>query len=262
MTREEILAHAPGAWHDRILECHASLPSTNDRALDLVAQLGAGAHLAAVFASEQTAGRGRQGRSWHAAPALSLSCTVAVARAITSRSAGLLPLASALAVTDAVRETSGLAARLRWPNDIDGPGGKLAGVLVEGRWRGGEPEGFAVGIGVNLLHREADFPAELRGLATSVLAETGARVTGPAFSGALLGAFEARLEALCGDPDSVVRDAVPLWVHTPGAALRVETARGVLGGTYAGVGPCGELLLDCGGEPMSLIEGDVLRVRS
>lgn len=262
MTREEILANAPGAWHDRTVECHDSLPSTNDRALEILSALGPDAHLAAVFAAVQTAGRGRQGRTWHTAPGLSVACSVAVARGVTVRSAGLLPLAAALAVADALWRTAGIAARLRWPNDVDGVRGKLAGVLVEGRWRGNEPEGFAVGLGVNLLQRPGDFPEELRGLATSVFEETGERVPGPIFSGALLGALEARVEALREDPDSVLRDAAPLWAHVPGAALEVVTPRGSLCGTYAGVGPCGELLLECRGERMALVQGDVLRVRA
>ena len=262
MTREEILAHCPESWRPRIVECHASLPSTNDRALELLAERGADSHMAAIFAGTQTAGRGRQGRRWHAARDLSVTCSVVVARGVTARNAGLLPLAAALAVADAARETAGLAARLRWPNDVDGERGKLAGILVEGRWRGSEPEGFAVGIGVNLLQRRDDFPAELRGLATSILAETGERVPGPAFSGALLVALETRLDSFRDDPGAPLRDAAPLWAHAPGTSLEVDTAGGALRGTYAGVGPGGELLLDCGGERVSLIQGDVLRVRS
>jgi BirA family biotin operon repressor/biotin-[acetyl-CoA-carboxylase] ligase len=262
MNREEILAHSPEAWRERVLECHASLPSTNDRALEMIATLGPAAHLAAFFAKEQTAGRGRLGRSWHTAPDLSVACTVVVSKGVTAQSAGLLPLAAALAVADALRHAADLASRLRWPNDVDAPGGKVAGVLVEGRWRGSEPDGFAVGIGVNLLQRPEDFPEELRGLATSVFAETGKIFSRPAFAGALLEALEERIGALCEDPPSAVRDAAPLWAHTLGASLLVATATGVLRGAFAGVGPSGELLLDLGGERLSLIQGEVVRVRS
>jgi BirA family transcriptional regulator, biotin operon repressor / biotin---[acetyl-CoA-carboxylase] ligase len=262
MNREELLVHCPEVWKGRILECHASLPSTNDRALELVAALGPAAHLAAVFAEEQTAGRGRQGRFWHTVPELSVACTVVVTKGVTPRSAGLLPLAAALAVGDALRRVADIETRLRWPNDVDAAGGKVAGVLVEGRWRGSEPEGFAVGAGVNLLQRPEDFPEELRGLATSVFAETGKSTDRPLFAGALLKSMEERIGALRSDPASAVHDAAPLWAHIPGKPLAVATAAGVLRGDFAGVGPSGELLLDLGGERLSLIQGEVLRVQS
>ena len=133
---------------------------------------------------------------------------------------------------------------------------------MEGRWRGSEPEGFAVGAGVNLLQRPEDFPAELRGLATSVFAETGRTTDRPFFAGALLEAIEERMGALRADPSSAVRDAAELWAHVPGAPLAVVTAAGILRGAFAGLGPSGELLLDMGGERLSLIQGEVLRVRT
>ena len=151
--------------------------STNDRARALAA---AGApHGTLVTAGEQTAGRGRQGRSWSAPAGSSLLMSLLIRWRIadqvdTAPGAGgvdepprLLPLIAAVAVCD----VAGELARIKWPNDIvveqPAPRGpqaavlaKLAGILTEGR----PQEGWAiVGIGLNVAVRLDELPAELRG---------------------------------------------------------------------------------------------------
>lgn len=128
--------------------------STNDRARDL-ARAGA-PHGTVVTAAAQTAGRGRQGRVWAAPPGRALLCSVVV------REPGeLLSLAAGVAVAS----LAGEAALIKWPNDVLLHGGKVAGILVEGR----PQEGWAVlGIGINVAVREADFPPELAGRASSL----------------------------------------------------------------------------------------------
>jgi BirA family transcriptional regulator, biotin operon repressor / biotin---[acetyl-CoA-carboxylase] ligase len=122
--------------------------STNERARELASR-GA-PHGTVVTAAEQTAGRGRQGRTWTAPPASAILCSLVI-----RDPPRLLPLAAGVAVAEVV----GPEARVKWPNDVLVGGRKLAGVLVEGR----PQEGWAVlGIGVNVAVREEDFPAELR----------------------------------------------------------------------------------------------------
>lgn len=130
------------------------LDSTNARARELA---GRGApHGTIVTAAEQSAGRGRQGRSWSAPPGRALLCSV-----IVREPPRLLPLAAGLAVAD----EAGPEARVKWPNDVLLAGRKVAGILVEGRAQ----EGWAViGIGINVAVREDDLPAELRERAGSL----------------------------------------------------------------------------------------------
>ena len=121
--------------------------STNDRARELAA---AGApHGTLVTTAVQSAGRGRQGRTWSAPPghALLMSLVLRDAHA-------LLPLAAAVGVAEAVGED----ARIKWPNDVLLSDRKVAGILAEGR----PQEGWAVlGIGVNVAVRVEDLPPEL-----------------------------------------------------------------------------------------------------
>ncbi len=122
--------------------------STNERARELA---GAGApHGTLVTATEQTAGRGRQGRTWSAPAGRALLCSIVI-----RDPPRLLPLLTGAAVADVV----GADALIKWPNDVLLAGRKLAGILVEGR----PQEGWAVtGIGLNVALCQSDFPPELR----------------------------------------------------------------------------------------------------
>jgi len=128
--------------------------STNAVARELAA---AGApHGAIVTAGEQTAGRGRQGRTWSAPLGRAILCSI-----IVRDPPRLLPLLTGVAVA----ETVGDGAEIKWPNDVWLGGRKVAGILVEGR----PQEGWAVvGIGLNVAVRREDFPPEVRGIATGM----------------------------------------------------------------------------------------------
>jgi BirA family transcriptional regulator, biotin operon repressor / biotin---[acetyl-CoA-carboxylase] ligase len=141
---------------------YRSTDSTSSRARELAA---AGApHGTVITAGEQTAGRGRQGRTWTAPPNKALLYS-AIVRPLEERHT-MLPLAVPLAVGEAAEQlNSELECKVKWPNDIHVDGGKLAGVLIEAR----PQDGWAViGVGLNLSVKEDEFPEELRGTAVSI----------------------------------------------------------------------------------------------
>jgi BirA family biotin operon repressor/biotin-[acetyl-CoA-carboxylase] ligase len=122
--------------------------STNERAREL-AERGA-PHGTLVTAAEQSAGRGRQGRTWTATRGRALLCSL-----VLHKVPRLLPLAAGIAVAEVVAGE----ARIKWPNDVLVGGRKVAGILVEGR----PQEGWAVlGIGINVAVRPEELPPELR----------------------------------------------------------------------------------------------------
>jgi BirA family biotin operon repressor/biotin-[acetyl-CoA-carboxylase] ligase len=147
--------------------------STNTVARELAA---AGApHGTVVTAEEQTAGRGRQGRTWTAPPGSALLYS-AVLRPIEARHS-VLPLAVALAVCETAEALRpGVECKVKWPNDVHLDGRKLAGILIEAR----PQDGWAVlGVGLNLAIAAAEFPEELRDRATSLFAPSSAVPYGP-----------------------------------------------------------------------------------
>ena len=143
--------------------------STNARARELVEAGAPGGTV--VTADEQTAGRGRQGRTWTAPPGKALLYS-AILRPLDERHL-LLPLSVPLAVCEAAEELEpGIECAIKWPNDIWIEERKLAGVLIEAK----PQDGWAViGVGLNLTISRDEFPAELRDTATSLCDATGGR---------------------------------------------------------------------------------------
>jgi BirA family biotin operon repressor/biotin-[acetyl-CoA-carboxylase] ligase len=218
---------------------HHITDSTNARARELA--LAGAPHGTLVTADEQSAGRGRQGRTWTAAPgdALLMSLIVRDVRP-------LLPLAAAVAVCEAVQP---LEARIKWPNDVWIDRRKVAGILLEGR----PQEGWAViGIGLNVRTRE--FPPELRETATS-LALAGRETAVASARDALVAALDRWIEA----PDA---DVLAAWRARD--ALRGEQVRWGDGeGTAAGITDGGALLVETvAGARVELDAGEVHLIRS
>src|SRR5207245_4363471 len=138
-----------------------------------------------IVAAWQRAGRGRHGRPWSAPPgrALLFSAVLAPAGPV----AAILPLLAGVAVRDAIASTAGVAAELKWPNDVLSDGAKVAGILVE------RPPGpFAVlGVGINANLEAVDLPGDW---ATSLLIRTGHPVDLAALLAATLEQLDQWLE--------------------------------------------------------------------
>ncbi len=261
MNRDLLLERFTPTWLGRILECHDVLASTNERARQILDLLGPAGHGAVVFADEQTGGRGRQGRTWHSPRGLGIACSVALWTKGRPGSLQPLQLCGSLATLSAIHRTTGFKAGLKWPNDVFLGGRKVSGVLVEARFLGDSPAGIVVGIGVNLLHRAADFPPELRATATSLFLASGREVVPEIFAGELLSALAPLVDEGLERPAALVSLAGPRWIHRLGDPLAVATGSGTLRGTFAGVGQDGALLLDVDGSRRAVHDGEVLRVR-
>jgi len=153
--------------------------STNARARELVEAGVPGGTI--VTAREQTAGRGRQGRTWTGPPGKALLYS-AILRPLDERHL-LLPLAVPLAVCEAAEELEpGARCKIKWPNDVWVEGRKLAGVLIEAK----PQDGWAViGVGLNLAIERGEFPPELRETATSLNGTASAEEARQALSSAL-----------------------------------------------------------------------------
>ncbi len=128
-------------------------------------------HGAVIVAEEQTGGKGRAGRIWHSEKSSGIYVTVVLRPAIPPAQASLMTLLAGLAARQAVLEQCGLAADIRWPNDLLAGGKKLCGILTEMHAEPDRVRFVIIGIGINVNH--AKFPDELAGLATSLRAETG-----------------------------------------------------------------------------------------
>ena len=158
-------------------------PSTQDVLRD--AELAEGA---VAVTEHQTAGRGRAGRRWEDAPGTALLLSVLL-RPPDPVGAPQLSLVCALAVAEAVEATTGLAAKVKWPNDVLVDGRKVAGILLEGH------EGAVVcGIGVNVSQSEETLPRDTRTRPASLGGLTGREQDRAALLVLLLERLEARYD--------------------------------------------------------------------
>ena len=189
-----------------------------------------------VGAEEQTAGVGRHGHAWHSEPAAGLYVSLVLKPPLGAETLPLVMLALGLATQEAIAQTTGLAADLRWPNDVLLGEKKCAGILAQ-------MEGDAViaGIGINVGH--ASFPPEIAPLATS-LRMAGASVSRDEVLGPLVDSVDASCSVLKERGPETICKAFGLassYVH--GRRIRVDQDGAILEGVTRGLDPSGFLLL-------------------
>lgn len=171
------------------------IASTNDHARRLA--LSGAPHGTVVAAERQTAGRGRQGRAWHAPASRSLTLSALVRLAPAALEP--LPLAVAVAVCEACEAVAPVRCRIKWPNDVWIERRKIAGVLIEAR---PQESWVVIGIGLNVNTGQDELPQELQESAGSLRIAAGR----PVDRGATLAALLARLAAWVarlGEPAAV-----------------------------------------------------------
>jgi BirA family biotin operon repressor/biotin-[acetyl-CoA-carboxylase] ligase len=159
----------------RKLHGYPELESTNDEAHRL-AEAGA-EHGEVVVAEVQTKGRGRRGRSWIAPPGKALTLSVILRPTLPPARAPEITLTAAVAICEAAHEMGAPGARIKWPNDIECRGQKLAGILSELRAEPDRIRHLILGVGLNVTLTAHDFPADVRG--TSLLIQSGERTPRP-----------------------------------------------------------------------------------
>ncbi len=237
------------------VEHHASLPSTNARALQ-AARPGL-----VVLAEHQTAGRGRLDRGWVSPAGASLLLTATVPLPATGP--GWLPLLAGLAVARAVREVAGVQAVLKWPNDVLLPADedrKVCGVLCE--LGGGTPPVVAVGLGLNLAQGRDDLPVRT---ATSLALAGAPGLDGTAVAAAVLHHLAVLHHALDvgGDEAAAARDAYRGACSTLGREVRLlRSGAPDVVGTAVDLDDDGRLVLETApGVRSAWAAGDVVHAR-
>jgi BirA family biotin operon repressor/biotin-[acetyl-CoA-carboxylase] ligase len=178
---------------DRII-CLAQTDSTNCQAKRLAAE-GA-VEGTVVVAESQTSGRGRRGRSWFSPAGQSIYASIVLRPPMAPSQTPQITLMTAVAVTRALQEATGLNANIKWPNDILIADKKIAGILTEITMEMDVVDYVVVGLGVNVNTTAADMPSDIRSIATSVRIESGSRVCRTDLLCSLLHHFESSYDTL------------------------------------------------------------------
>jgi BirA family biotin operon repressor/biotin-[acetyl-CoA-carboxylase] ligase len=209
--------------------------STNDEAKH-AAKSGA-PHGATWVAEMQTAGRGRQGRTWVSPHGENLLVSVLWRQPCPPSRLPLLSIAAGLAVCDVARRAApGRDLRLKWPNDVvlvdrDADGGarslkKLAGILVETSMAGGRVDAVVIGVGLNVHTRE--FPEELASQATSLALLTQRPLDRADVLADLLAALDRETTLVAGRGLGLFRGRLAEWDALRGERVRSELGAGVV----------------------------------
>lgn len=224
-----------------------------------------GAREGAVFVAEQqTAGRGRLGRSWHSPAGKGIWMSFILQPEVPLGQAPHMTLLISVALCRAIRRIAEVDAAIKWPNDILIKGRKACGILVESIAEADIVKAMIAGVGVSVNMDSSDFPEELLDKTTSLKIERGGAELERE---RLIAAFFEQLEALYSiykaegfAPIRSLWEALTCTLHT---SVTVQTPKGDVQGTAEGITEDGALLVkDENGRIHTLYSGDLAASRS
>jgi BirA family biotin operon repressor/biotin-[acetyl-CoA-carboxylase] ligase len=243
----------------RELDVVTETGSTN---ADLIARAEGGADIdgSVLLAEYQNAGRGRHGRHWSAPPRAQIALSVGVGAASVPRTGwGWLPLATGVAVADALTAECGVAPGLKWPNDVLVDGGKLAGILAE---VAAPAPVIVVGLGLNVTLTAGEAPDPV---ATSLLMLGSAAIDRNTLVRRILRELAHRIDAWrsAGGVDPALVADYQHYSLTLGSRVRASLPgdQEIVGTAHA-VDETGRLCVDTGGHTVAISAGDITHLRS
>ncbi len=230
-----------------------SIDSTNNCA-KAVANIGA-AEGVVVIAEEQTAGKGRLGRSWQANPEENLTFSIVLRPKISPEAVNLLPLYVAVAVAQAIERATALKVECKWPNDLLIGKRKVAGILIEGSIQQGILEYVVVGLGINV--NQTKFPSDLMQKATSLKLETGQEIDRVQLFRHILSSFES---SYTNSLRNGFESTIPTWLTRStmlNKPIVVSQQGNIINGVVKGLSKDGGIVLQTNGSEKTLFAGDV-----
>lgn len=239
--QHELESRMDTRWAGHPVTYYEVLDSTNIRA-KLDAEKGA-PQGALVVADMQTAGRGRRGRSWSSPAGTNAYFTLILKPEFDPDRASMLTLVMALAVAEGIRETCGLEARIKWPNDIVIGGKKVCGMLTELSVQQEYIQYVVIGAGVNVGVQE--FPPEIADTAACLEEECGRSVPRAQLIIHIMEAFEKYYEKFTETLDfSVLKETYDSLLANCGREVCVLDPGGEYTGISRGINSAGELLVE------------------
>ena len=213
---------------------------------------------AVVFAESQTKGRGRLGRVWMSPPGKGLWFSILLRPNLRPVETTQLTVLSATALRRAIRDVTGLALDIKWPNDLLIGGKKVVGVLTEMSAEVDRVRHAILGIGVDVNLSATEFPPELRKLATSLKVEAGTPVSRPELAAAILRELDVDYARICSGKFPEVADEWEAGCATIGRNVSVQIGGRKISGRAEALDDDGALLVRTEhGHLERIIGGDV-----
>lgn len=241
MDKTELLSIHATEWAGCEIYYFDRIDSTNTKAKELAEE----GHPSGTFvvADQQTAGKGRRGRSWESPAGTGIFMTLMLKPEINPNNASMLTLVAAMATTRAIRRVTGVPAMIKWPNDIVMNGKKVCGILTEMSAQFDYINHIVIGIGIN-VHNEA-FPEEIAQTASSLLLESGQRIHRASLIETFLEEFEVLYAEYLKteDMEGLQKEYDQMLVNR-GRQVRVLDPKEPFEGKAMGITKKGELIVD------------------
>ncbi len=211
-----------------------------------------------VFAESQTQGRGRLGRAWVSPPGKGLWFSVLLRPQIAPQAVTRLTIAAAASLARTVQSVTGVVPRIKWPNDLLVNGRKISGILTELSAELDHVKYVILGIGMNINLTEADFPADLKPIATSLRVAAKREINRPEFAAELLRQLDRDYRRLSEGQFQRVAEEWEALSGTLGSEVEVLTGDRVVRGRAESLDHDGALLVRTQhGRIERIIGGDV-----
>lgn len=213
--------------------------STNQVAENM-AQNGA-AHGTVVIAESQTGGKGRMGRTWESSEGQSLLFSIILKPEGRLVDVGRLTLVVALAITKMLRSEYNKMIEIKWPNDLQFEGKKLAGILTEVRADMDCIHYAIIGVGININQSLIDFPNAIQSLATSLFEITGLKINRPALMAQILNAIQKEMDRYKRYGFEVLRTEIKTLSSTLGKWVELKMGSEIYAGRASEIDESGNL---------------------
>nr|UAL13391.1 biotin--[acetyl-CoA-carboxylase] ligase [Bacillus paralicheniformis] len=197
-----------------------------------------------IVADKQTEGRGRMARAWHSPEGNGIWMSIILRPEMPVQKTPQLTLLAAVAIVQAVEEQTGIAAEIKWPNDILINRKKVVGILTELQAEADQVHSVIVGMGINVNQLAGDFPEELKETATSLRLASGEKIDRAALIQTIMATFEKRYEdylAYGFEPIKLLWESYALSLNRE---LTARTLNGTFHGKALGIDEEGVLILE------------------
>lgn len=241
IAEEEVASRLQTERMGRQIRYFSRIDSTNQYAKRIAEEGALDGTL--IIADEQTAGKGRSGRTWVTPPAEAIAFTLLLRPKLSPDRISMVTLVMGLAVVNAVNGLYDVNAGIKWPNDVVTGGRKLCGILTEMSAEVRQVNYIVIGVGINA--NLTSFPEEIQEIATSLKLELGRDINRAELIARVMAEFErlyAEFEAQ-GDLGAVMQEYNELCLNA-GSKVRVLDPNGEYTGTSRGINSMGELLVE------------------
>jgi len=243
------------------LDVFAEIDSTNSYLMQATGPAPGMISIAAT--SNQTAGRGRHGKTWQSPPGSGLCLSAAYTFAVQPDNLSALTLVLGLGAVDALEELGATGIKIKWPNDLVARGAKLGGILTEVQQSSGGAVTIVAGIGINVDLQDKDDLEVASDWAEGVVDLKSICDVTPGHE-EIAGKIAAHLLQAFVDFEQLGFEAVAgQWAHYDwllGREITVDTAGRALSGIGAGVADDGALLVDTGASGVQRVSSGTIAV--